>query len=80
MTFRIPAMDEVIGNLGESLEFAESNVDDSEDGAQDGGANETMEQQDKLNMLHVSAPCVLVTTPETVSLFDSGSGSTVVDV
>lgn len=42
----MPTMDEVVGNLGEPLEFSEYRLDD-EDGAQDDGAtaNDDTEEQ-----------------------------------
>lgn len=44
--FRVPTMDEVVGNLGEPLEFGEYRAD-AEDDAQDGAhANENATRQD----------------------------------
>lgn len=72
-------MDEVIGNLGESLEFAESFVDD-EDDAQDEGVNEITEQQDRVDT--PQATHVLLTDSETASRSDSDrvNGRIVADV
>lgn len=71
----MPTMDDVVGNLGEPLEFVEYRVEDDEDGAQDGTAQvgETgldAGQQDVENAFESTLADVEFTGPS-----GSGSGS-----